>query len=42
MDTTLQPMRRIIGRLLQEDAAFFREYHYLNPLLVDDADQMTL
>jgi hypothetical protein len=42
MDTTLQPRRRIIGRLLQEDAAFFCEYHYLNPLLVDDADQTTL
>jgi hypothetical protein len=42
MDTMLQPARRIIGRLLQEDAAFFREYHYLNPLLVDDADQTTL
>jgi hypothetical protein len=42
MDATLQPARRIIGRLLQEDAAFFREYHYLNPLLVDDADQMAL
>jgi hypothetical protein len=42
MDATLQPARRIIARLLQEDAAFFREYHYLNPLLVDDADQTTL
>jgi hypothetical protein len=40
MDATLQPARRIIGRLLQEDASFFREYHYLNPLLVDDSDQM--
>jgi hypothetical protein len=42
MDTTLQPARRIIARLLQEDAAFFREYYYLNPLLVDDADQTAL
>jgi hypothetical protein len=42
MDATLQPTRRIIARLLQEDAAFFREYHYLNPLLVDDADQTAL
>jgi hypothetical protein len=33
---------RIHPRLLQEDAAFFREYHYLNPLLVDDADQTAL
>jgi hypothetical protein len=42
MDATLQPTRRIIARLLQEDARFFREYHYLNPLLVDDSDQPML
>jgi hypothetical protein len=42
MDATLQPARRIIGRLLQEDAAFFHEYHYLNLLIVDDADQTAL
>jgi hypothetical protein len=36
MDATLQPARRIIARLLQENARCFREYHYLNPLLVDD------
>jgi hypothetical protein len=39
MDATLQPARRIIARLLQEDAAFFREHHYLDPLGVDDSDQ---
>jgi hypothetical protein len=42
MDATLQPARRIIGRLLQEDASFFREHHYLNPLMVDDLDQPML
>jgi hypothetical protein len=42
MDAMLQPVRRIIGRLLQEDASFFHEYHYLNPLLVDDSDQTAL
>jgi hypothetical protein len=42
MDATLQPARRIIGRLLQEDARFFREHHYLNPLMVDDSDQPML
>jgi hypothetical protein len=42
MDTTLQPARRIIGRLLEADASFFREYHYLNPLRVDDSDQAEL
>jgi hypothetical protein len=39
MDATLQPVRRLIARLLQEDAAFFREHHYLDPLGVDDSDQ---
>jgi hypothetical protein len=38
MDATFQPARRIIARLLREDAAFFREQHYLNPLGVDDSD----
>jgi hypothetical protein len=39
MDATLQPARRIISRLLQEDARFFCEHHYLNPFNVDDLDQ---
>jgi hypothetical protein len=42
MDATLQPVRRIIARLLQEDARFFREHHYLNTLMVDDSDQPIL
>jgi hypothetical protein len=42
MDATLQPVRRIIARLLREDARFFREHHYLNPLAVDDSDQPML
>jgi hypothetical protein len=42
MDAMLQPTRRIIGRLLEPDASFFREYHYLNPLRVDDSDQAEL
>jgi hypothetical protein len=42
MDAMLQPARRIIGRLLQEDARFFCEHHYLNPLMVDDSDQPML
>jgi hypothetical protein len=42
MDAMLQPARRIIGRFLQEDAKFFREHHYLNPLAVDDSDQPML
>jgi hypothetical protein len=37
MDATLQLVRRIIAGLLPEDAMFFREDHYLNPLGVDDS-----
>jgi hypothetical protein len=39
MDATLQPARRLIARLLQEDAALFCEHNYLDPLGVDDSDQ---
>jgi hypothetical protein len=42
MDATLQPARRMIARLLEADASFFRGYHYLNPLLVDPSDQVEL
>jgi hypothetical protein len=42
MDATLQPARRMIARLLEADANFFHEYHYLNPLLIDSLDQVEL
>jgi hypothetical protein len=42
LENTLQPARRIIARLLREDATFFREYHYLDPLGVDDSDNPML
>jgi hypothetical protein len=42
MDATLQPARRIIARLLEADASFFHEYHYLNPLRIDESDQAEL
>jgi hypothetical protein len=42
MDTTLQPTWRIIARLLEIDANLFHEYHYLNPLRVDQSDQAEL
>jgi hypothetical protein len=42
MDATLLPARRIIARLLREDAAFFCEHHYLDPLGVDDSDDPML
>jgi hypothetical protein len=32
----------MITKLLEADADFFREYHYLNPLLVDSSDQVAL
>jgi hypothetical protein len=42
MENTLQPPRRLVARLLEADAAFFREYHYLDPLGVDDSDNPLL
>jgi hypothetical protein len=42
LENTLQPTRRIIVRLLREDAAFFHEHHYLDPLGVDDSDNPML
>jgi hypothetical protein len=42
LENTLQPARRIIARLLRVDAAFSREYHYLDPLGVDDSDNPML
>jgi hypothetical protein len=42
LESTLQPARRIIARLLQEDVVFFCEYHYLDPLGVDDSDNPML
>jgi hypothetical protein len=42
MDPTLEPARRIISKLLEADAEFFHEYHYLNPLMVDLSNQVAL
>jgi hypothetical protein len=42
MENTLQSARRLVARLLEADAAFFREYHYLDPLGVDDSDNPML
>jgi hypothetical protein len=42
MDAMLQPVRRMITKLLEANVVFFREYHYLNPLLVDSSDQVEL
>jgi hypothetical protein len=42
MENTLQPAQRLVARLLEADEAFFREYHYLDPLGVDDSDNPLL
>jgi hypothetical protein len=42
MESTLQPTRRLVARLLEADAAFFREFYYLDPLGVDDSDNPML
>jgi hypothetical protein len=42
MENMLQLARRLVARLLEADAAFFREYHYLDPSGVDDSDNPLL
>jgi hypothetical protein len=42
LENIMQSARRIIARLLREDATFFHEYHYLDPLGVDDSDNPML
>jgi hypothetical protein len=42
MDATLETARRMITKLLEADADFFCEYHYLNPLIVDSLDPVVL
>jgi hypothetical protein len=42
LESTLQPARQIIARLLQEDSVFFYEFHYLDPLGVDDSNNPML
>jgi hypothetical protein len=42
MENTLQPAQRLVARLLEVDVAFFHEYHYLDPLGVDDSDNSLL
>jgi hypothetical protein len=42
MENTLQPARRLVARLLEADAAFFHEFHYLDPLGVDDSENPML
>jgi hypothetical protein len=42
MDASLEPARRMIAKLLEVDADFLHEYHYLNPLLVDSSYQVAL
>jgi hypothetical protein len=42
MENTLQPAQRLVARLLEADTAFFCEYHYLDPLGVDDSDNPLL
>jgi hypothetical protein len=39
MDATIEPARRIIARLLEADAQFFLEQHYLDPFLAGPTDE---
>jgi hypothetical protein len=38
MNATIDPARRIIAHLLEDDAGFFREHHYLDSLLAGPID----
>jgi hypothetical protein len=38
MNAKIEPARRIIARLLEADAQFVREHHYLDPLLAGPVD----
>jgi hypothetical protein len=38
MDATLEPAKKMIDRLLEADATFFKEHHYLDPLLSGPAE----
>jgi hypothetical protein len=38
MNATIEPARRIIAHLLEANAQFFREHHYLDPLLASHVD----
>jgi hypothetical protein len=38
MNATIEPARRIIARLLEANAQFFSEHHYLDPLLAGPID----
>jgi hypothetical protein len=38
MNATIDLARRIIARLLEANAGFFREHHYLDPLLAGPID----
>jgi hypothetical protein len=40
VDVTLEPSKRMIDRLLEVDATFFKEHNYLGPLLSGPADTL--
>jgi hypothetical protein len=42
MDMTIEPAKRIIDWLLEANAKFFEEHHYLDPLLAGPVEQWTL
>jgi hypothetical protein len=42
MDVTLEPARMMITKLLEADASFLVEYHYLSPLMVHSSEQLSL
>jgi hypothetical protein len=42
VDATLEPAKRMIDRLLEADATFFKGHNYLDPLLSGPADTLNI
>jgi hypothetical protein len=42
LDATLEPAKKMIDRLLEADDTFFKEHHYLDPLLSGPADTLNI
>jgi hypothetical protein len=42
LDVTLEPVKRLFKRLLEADAGFFEEHHYLDPVLSGPASKLDI
>jgi hypothetical protein len=42
LDVTIEPAKRMINRLLEADAGYFEEHHYLDPVLSGPASELNI